>query len=58
MKQGKEMLSTVINRLIENEMFGWPPVCSGIFYQPTRPVVPESKKEKLVIVQAKSEKKK
>lgn len=34
----QKALQTVAQRLIQQEEFGWPPVCSGFTYQPMRPI--------------------
>ena len=37
----KRTLLVVVKKVVEkkmnNDVYGWPPVCSGIFYQPVRP---------------------
>lgn len=37
MKKLEEMASKAVATLVDLEIYGWPPVCIGMIYQPERP---------------------
>lgn len=38
MKGVKKLTSNIISQWTEDVMYGWPPDCFGVLYQPERPV--------------------
>lgn len=38
MKKIEEACKILINKAVDGERTGWPPVCVGFFHQPERPV--------------------
>lgn len=44
MKRTEKCAANIINRIIDLEMYGWPPVCLGTIYQPTRPSTTRQRK--------------
>lgn len=43
MKKVEKAMSKFVNRAINLETYGWPPVCMGAIYQPARPTVKPDK---------------
>lgn len=39
MKKIERIAAKIINKVIDIETYGWPPVCMGSMYQPARPQV-------------------
>ncbi len=37
MKKMQDRCKTIINKIVEREIGGWPPPCWGMYYQPERP---------------------
>ncbi len=37
MKKLEELAAKAANTIIDIEIYGWPPICFGTFYQPKRP---------------------
>lgn len=46
MKKLEKAAAKAINTVINIETYGWPPVCVGSIYQPTRPQGKRERKEK------------
>ena len=46
MKKLDQLISKALNEVVDFEIFGWPPACIGIIYQPERPEKPEENMEK------------
>lgn len=46
MKNKDSIGKKVVSQMIEEVMYGWPPSCNGILYQPERPVMCQDQKEK------------
>lgn len=46
MKRLERAAAKAVNTVINIETFGWPPVCLGAVYQPTRPQRKRERKEK------------
>ncbi len=38
MKKSEMLAGKLVQKITFDLEYGWPPVCSGIFYQPERPV--------------------
>ncbi len=47
MKKLEENAKKLVKRIIDIEMYGWPPVCFGTIYQPARPSDLEKRKKNL-----------
>ena len=45
MKTKEKILSGIVRSVIKAETGPWPPVCTGIGYQPERPVTAQKKAE-------------
>jgi len=54
MKKTDKLAAKILNDIMYPEDYGWPPTCSGVFYQPERPMttklqesdsIPEHEKE-------------
>lgn len=45
MKKLERMVKKAVTSMIDIEIYGWPPVCIGMIYQPERP---QKKPEQLV----------
>lgn len=39
-KAMKQTAKKLVSGMIAQELLGWPPGCSGIWYQPERPIMP------------------
>ena len=39
MKKIERAAAKIINKVIDIETYGWPPVCIGAMYQPARPQI-------------------
>lgn len=39
MKKTEKLAASFIQKIVVREQAEWPPVCSGLFYQPERPFV-------------------
>jgi len=37
MKKLEKLAVKAVNAIVDTEIYGWPPVCFGTFYQPKRP---------------------
>lgn len=48
MKKIEKAAAKIINKAINIETYGWPPVCMGSLYQPVRPNIKPEKKLKNV----------
>jgi len=46
MKKLEKAAAKAVNTVINIETYGWPPVCVGSIYQPTRPQGKRERKEK------------
>ncbi len=46
MKKIEKAAAKIINKVIDIETYGWPPVCIGAMYQPARPNIKPGKKMK------------
>lgn len=42
LKKVEKLCKVVVNKLIQQEIDGWPPPCLGTYHQPERPVLPKS----------------
>lgn len=47
MKKIEKAAAKIINKAINIETYGWPPVCLGTFYQPERPQIKPQKDMKM-----------
>lgn len=47
MKAKEKILARIVRSVIKAETYPWPPVCTGIGYQPERPVTAQKKAEAL-----------
>lgn len=45
MKAKDKILSRIVRSVMKAETYPWPPVCTGIGYQPERPVTAQNKAE-------------
>lgn len=45
MKAKEKILAKIVRSVIKAETYPWPPVCTGIAYQPERPVTARKKAE-------------
>lgn len=43
MKKIERAAAKIINKVIDIETYGWPPVCMGSMYQPARPQIKPEK---------------
>ena len=43
MKKIERAAAKIINKVIDIETYGWPPVCIGAMYQPERPQIQPKK---------------
>lgn len=43
MKKIERAAAKIINKVIDIETYGWPPVCMGSMYQPARPQIKPKK---------------
>ena len=43
MKKLEKLAAKAVNAIIDSEIYGWPPVCFGMFYQPNRPTLKPEK---------------
>lgn len=43
MKKIERAAAKIINKVIDIETYGWPPVCIGAMYQPARPQIKPEK---------------
>ena len=39
------VIKSIVNKIVDGEVNGWPPGCATLLYQPERPVKPSEKKE-------------
>ena len=46
MKVAEKIAANLVKKIIIREEAEWPPVCSGLIYQPERPVVGNTKSTK------------
>lgn len=46
MKKIERAAAKIINKVIDIETYGWPPVCMGSMYQPARPQIKPEKRAK------------
>lgn len=44
MKKTDKLAAKILNDIMYPEDYGWPPSCSGFFYQPERPVASKFQK--------------
>lgn len=47
MKKLEKLAAKAVNSIIGIETYGWPPVCFGVIYQPSRPAKKPSGKNKI-----------
>lgn len=43
----KTTIASIIKKMIENEVEGWPPTCGMILYQPKRPTIHKNLRQRL-----------
>ena len=54
MNKIEKMAAKAVNTIIDIEIYGWPPICFGTFYQPKRPT--EQAKELIRLSKGKASK--
>ena len=47
MKKLEKLAAKAVNAILDIEIYGWPPVCFGTFFQPERPEVQPNNTSKL-----------
>ena len=47
MKKLEMLVAKAVNAIVDIEIYGWPPVCFGTFFQPERPEVLTNNTSKL-----------